>query len=203
MRAAVDLVGGEAGVEAVGDADEAVRVEVERGGGALQPLGAADDDPLAARRPVADPLGPALGVRPARRGAGGDPLQHQQLGAVDVAEHRDLGEGARGRLAERGQVVEVEEVGVGGAGQPQLPHPGLDLELEGLVVEGGEDRVLGIGAILVGAVHRRGAGGAVEVKRVVAAQRGREVDRSQVEPGVEALRPGRARRGRSGSRRAP
>ena len=44
------------------------------------------------------------------RGAGGDPLQHQQLGAVHVTEHRDLRELARRRLVERAQVVQVEEV---------------------------------------------------------------------------------------------
>ena len=63
------------------------------------------------------------------------------------------------------QVVQVEEVGGGGAGQAQLPGPGLDLELVGLVVEGREDRILGAGAVLVGAVHRRGPVGAVEAQR--------------------------------------
>jgi hypothetical protein len=34
---------------------------------------------------------------------------------VDVTEHRELGKCASGRLIKRGQVVQVEEVGLGGA----------------------------------------------------------------------------------------
>ena len=106
---------------------------------------------------------------------------------MDVAEYRHVRDSARGRLVERAQVVEIEEVGVGGSGEIQLPHPGSDLELVGAFVEGGQDRVLGSGAVLVRAVHGRGPGGALEAERVPAAKRRGEVHRSQVEPGVEAL----------------
>ena len=87
-------------------------------------------------------------------------------------------------------MVQVEKVDGLGVGQSQLPRPGLDLKLVGLVVERGQDRILGTGAILIGAVHRRGPGRAFEPKRVVTAQSGREVDRAQIEPLVEACRQG-------------
>ncbi len=188
VGAAVDPARREAGVEAVGDTGEALGLEAKHRGGALGAGGAADDDPLAGSGPLADPLRPGLGVAPARRGAGGDLFQHQQLGAVHVPEHRRRREGPRRRLVQRGQVVQVEEVGVAGPGQLHLAGPGVDLDLVGDLADAGDDRVLGAKAVLVGAVHRRRPGAGLEAEPVGAAQRRREVDRPQVEPGVEARR---------------
>ena len=53
----------------------------------------------------------AARVRPALR-VGLDRLEHQQLGAVQVADDRDAGRDARRRLVERRQVVQVQDVGV-------------------------------------------------------------------------------------------
>ena len=151
QRAAVDLARLERRVEAVGDDGEAVVVEVEELRGAAGSLRRVRDEPVAPPSPAADALSPLLGVAPALGRSLGDPLEHQELGAVDVADHRDVGELAGGRLVHRRQVVEVEDVGVGGSRLVELARPSLDLELEALVVEAGEDGVLGSRPVLEGA----------------------------------------------------
>ena len=112
---------------------------------------------LAAPRPAAHPALPRLGVAPAGRRAVGDALEHEQLGAVQVADDRDVGRHARGRLVDRGQVVQVQDVGVGGARLLQRARPGGDVGLVGVVVEGGEDAVGGVrrGPRRTGASARR------------------------------------------------
>ena len=66
-------------------------------------------------------------------------------------------------------MVQVQHVGVGGARLLQRARPGGHVGLVGLVVDGGEDRVRGVRAILVGGVHRRVA--AIEAHRVDVAAR--------------------------------
>ena len=58
----------------------------------------------------ADALGPLARVRPVVVLAAVDRAQHQQLGAVQVADHRHVGERARRRLVDGRHVVEVENV---------------------------------------------------------------------------------------------
>ena len=48
---------------------------------------------------------------------------------------------AGGRLVERRQMIEVQDVSLRGAGSGQLTAPGLDLPLEGDVIEFREDAV--------------------------------------------------------------
>ena len=67
------------------------------------------EQPLAALRPAAHPPRPRVGVRPVG-GAVDDLLEHQQLGAVQVADDRDVGRDARGRLVQRREVVQVQDV---------------------------------------------------------------------------------------------
>lgn len=104
-------IGGEhLGVEPVGQDEalpgghvEQVRDPVELGVGE-------HDDPGAPRRPAAHALPPRLGEVPAGGGPLGDLLEHEQLGAVEVAEDGHPGSDPRRRLVERGEVVEVQDV---------------------------------------------------------------------------------------------
>ena len=84
-----------------------------------------------------------------------DRLEHQQLGAVQVADDRHVRRDPRGRLVDRREVVEVQDVGLARARVRERPRPGADLALEGGVVEAGEDLVGRARAVLVGGVHRR------------------------------------------------
>jgi hypothetical protein len=86
-----------------------------------------------------------------------------------MPDDRDVGRHARGRLVDRGQVMQVQDVGVGGACLLQRARPGLDVGLVGVVVEAGEDAIGGVRAVLVGRVHGRIA--AVEAHRVDVAAR--------------------------------
>ena len=180
VGAAIDVEWLERRVEAVGDEDEAGRIEIEQIGRANPALGAVDDDPLAPGSPPEDALRPLVGLLPMGGGSATDPLQHQQLGAVDVADHRDVRETAKRRLVDRRQVMQVEEVVRARSGVGQLAAPGLDVDLEGLIVEGREDGVGSIRPVLVGAVHRRFLV-VVELGRHPEALQGRhEVDDGQV-----------------------
>ena len=69
-------------------------------------------------RPAAHPVGPLLRVVPALGRALVDLAQHQQLGAVQVADPRDVREGALGRLVHRRQVVQVDA----GRRRPRRPR---------------------------------------------------------------------------------
>ena len=164
-RRAVDRPRREAlGVEAVRSDDAAARIDAQQALGALELAVRKQQQALAAQRPAAHPAFPRRGVVPAGRRAVRDALEHEQLGAVQMADDRDAGRHARGRLVDRGQVVQVQDVGVGGARVLQCARPGGDVGLVGVVVEGGEDAVGSVGAVLVGGVHRRLA--AVEAHRV-------------------------------------
>ena len=105
----------------------------------------------------------------------------EQLGPVEVADDRDVRRHARGGLVDRRQVVQVQDVGAEDVGAEQRALPREDLALELLVVERGHDRVGAVVAVLEARVHRDGPG-----ERVVAAQRGGEVDDVGQEAGVEA-----------------
>ena len=52
---------------------------------------------------------------PVRVSAVEDLLEHEQLGAVQVADDRHVGRDAGGRLVQRREVVQVQDVGPGGA----------------------------------------------------------------------------------------
>ena len=52
-----------------------------------------------------------------------DLLEHQQLGAVQVADARDVGKAPLRGLVDGREVVEVQNVGVAGAGELELLLP--------------------------------------------------------------------------------
>jgi hypothetical protein len=113
-----------------------------------------------------------------------DGLQHQQLGPVQVGHDRHVGRHASGRLVQRGEVMQVQDVVLGGTGVDERAGPRGGVRLEAGVIDPGEDGVVGAGPVLEGRVHRR-------VTRV-------EVDRPHVEAVVEPARvavPAAARAG--------
>ena len=186
QRRAIDLAADEdARVEPVGQHDQSVRVE------AKQPVGARDlrrrkhDEPFAPVRPVAHPSGPRVGVDPACGWSRRDLLEHQQLGAVQVADDRDVRRDARRRLVDRGEVVQVQRVGIGGAGGGQRARPRRDLTLVCVVVERGEHAVRGAATVLVGRVQRHDPRRRIE--RVGRSECLVEGHRMDVEAGVEAF----------------
>ena len=186
VREAVDRAAVEDGrVEAVGDLDAAVVGNAEQAIHALVLARRERDQPLAASGPLAHPPRPRLRVVPAGRRAGLDLLEHQELGAVDVAHHRHVGGHARRGLVDRRQVVQVQDVGLARPRLLQPLRPELHQPLVGGIVDAREDGVGGVLAVLVGRMHRR-----LDVERVV--------DRAHVEPGVEVARvavpPGLAER---------
>ena len=71
------------------------------------------------------------------------------------ADHGHVGRDARGGLVQRREVVQVQDVGVGGAGVRERPRPGGDLVLVACVVERSEDAVGRARAVLVGGCKRR------------------------------------------------
>ncbi len=105
-------------------------VEVEQARRPLAALGAVDDDPLAARRPLADPLDPGVGVRPSSRARRRRSARSSAARSRGCGRDRDVSGNARGGLVDRRQVVEVEQIGRAGAGVVQGLDPGIDLELE-------------------------------------------------------------------------
>ena len=105
---------------------------------------------------------------------------------MDVADNGDVGELAGRGLVHRRQVVEVEDIGTGGARLVELSRPRFDLELEALVVEAGEDRVLRSRPVLERGVHRRRVV-ALESGRPLGGERGCVVDDVQVIRAEEAL----------------
>ena len=102
-----------------------------------------------------------------------DRLEHQQLGAVQVADDRHPGGDPCGRLVERRQVVQVQHVGVARRRRLQRARPGLDLLLGVGVVEQREAAVRRARPVLVGRVHRRVAPGIVHRPHVEARGRTR------------------------------
>ena len=187
--AAVDRAGREElGIEAVGDARRSAPGSTPSSATARSTRARREQQqPPAALRPAAHPPRPCGGVRPAGRRPAGDLLEHQQLGPVQVPDDGHAGSDARGGLVQRGQVVQVQDVGPGGAGALQGRRPGGDVQLVGRVVDGREARVRGAGPVLEGGVHRRVAGA--------------EVDGDHVQARVEVLGVAVARRQRAGHHR--
>jgi hypothetical protein len=73
---------------------------------------------------------------------------------VEVSDHRHIGSHAGSGGVERGQVMQVQEIGLIRAGLTQAPCPGGDEMLIGGVVDCGKDPVGGTEAILIGGVQR-------------------------------------------------
>ena len=183
MRDVVDVARPEGlRVEPVRHQQAALAVEPQQLLGARDLRLGQDDHALAGGRPAAHPRRPRVGERPAPR-IGLDRLEHQQLGPVQVADHRHARSDARGRLVDRRQVVQVQHVGRRGAHRLQRTAPGHHLALVLLARQRGEDAVRRSRPVLVGRVHRR-----IGAHRVVGLERARHVDRPHVEPGVELAR---------------
>jgi len=99
---------------------------------------------------------------------------------MQLADDRDVRRDARGRLVERGEVMQVQHVSVAGSGALQLARPRRDLELVLVVVELGEDPVRCTGTVLEGRMQRRAADTGLEPLRRVAGKRRIEVDCAHV-----------------------
>ena len=195
VRLVVDLPGMERlRVEPVRDQHAAVGLQAEQVARALHRRLREHDHPLAGGGPAAQPVRPLGGMGPPA-GIGLDRLQHQQLGAVEMPDHRHAGSDARGRLVDRCQVVQVQDVGVRRAGRLQRVAPRHDLALVLVVVERREDAVGRARPVLVGRVHRR-----VRQHRVGRLERARHVQRADVEPGIELARVARLARSRQRAR---
>ena len=93
---------------------------------------------------------------------------------MEMSDDRHVRCDSGGGLVDRREVVEVQDVVVRGAGAVERPGPGRDVALVLVVVDSGEDAVRRVRAVLEGRMHRRVARG--------------EVDRPDVEAGVEAAR---------------
>jgi hypothetical protein len=107
-------------------------------------------------------------------------LEQEQLGPVKVSDHRHIGSHAGSGGVERGQVMQVQEIGLIRAGLTQDLPPGSDEMLIGGVVDCGKDPVGCAGAILVGGVQR-----GIGAQRVGSLQRGSAVDRTDVQVAEE------------------
>ena len=196
------------GVEAVRGHDAAVGAEAEERLDARDLARREDEQARRRVRPAPHPPRPRLGVRPRRRRAVGDPLEHEQLGAVEVHDDRHVGRDARRGLVHRREVVEVEHVVLAAPAASSARRPGGDVPLVLVVVHGGEHAVGGVGPVLVGRVHRRVAGGEVDgvdvearvealgVAHAAAAERPGD-DRDVPAVGGQLLAPARGPRGRS------
>jgi hypothetical protein len=105
---------------------------------------------------------------------------------VQLAQHGHGGETARGGLVRRRQVVQMEDVGPLRTGAREHVDPGSDEPLVGGIVDGGEDAIGRIRAILV----RRREGNR-RSQRLCKLERRRVVERVDVDPGEEARCVGR------------
>ena len=99
------------------------------------------DQLLAGLRPAAKPPLPGPGVPPTARRSGRERTQEGELGAVQLPDDRHGGERAQGGLVGWCQVVQVEEIGLGGARAGERCCPGCHQPLVGGVVDCGEDAV--------------------------------------------------------------
>ena len=158
-------------VQTVRQPDQALARHPQHRSGALHTR-RRDHEARAAVRPGAQPRRPALGVPPAGRRAVGDPLEHQQLGAMQLSDHRHLRRCARGGLVERSEMVQVQHIDTIGAGAGELAAPGAHLTLVVEVVDACEDLVGRAAPLLEGGMQRRGAGRTLELQRRPARERG-------------------------------
>src|SRR5439155_20054908 len=124
----------DAGIETVRQRHHAAAIELEESAGTVD-SSRCDEKAPAPVRPFDHPVPPPLRVTPARRRPRGDPLQHQQLGSVQLSDHREPGREPRGGLVDRRQMVDVQEVGAADAGTLEPAGPGAYVTLELDVVE--------------------------------------------------------------------
>jgi hypothetical protein len=114
---------------------------------------------------------------------------------VEVADHGLVGKRARGGLVDRRQVMQVEQVGVGGTGPLEMPDPGLDEMLVSVVVDIREHAVGRPRAVLERRVHRR-----IRPQRIIGLERlvvGNRDDVEALEEGAGVgVVTGRAQRAR-------
>jgi hypothetical protein len=108
---------------------------------------------------------------------------------VQLAQQGQRGEAACGGLVRGRQVVQMEQVGRARPGAREQLDPGSDEPLEGGMVDGGKDAIGRVRAILVGGLE--GNGGGQWLREL---ERGRVVERLDVDPGEEAGRVGRLAR---------
>jgi hypothetical protein len=125
-------------------------------------------------------------VRPALRLLE-DLLEHQELGAVQVADDRDVRRDPRRGLVQRRQMVEVQHVDLARARGHQYVAPSVGQVLGDVAAQRGEHPVRRVPPVLVGGVERR-----VGEQRVGRVERGGEVEGVHVEAGVELARVARA-----------
>jgi len=85
-----------------------------------------------------------------------NPVEHLQLGAVEVRDEGAIWPATGNGVVERGQVVEVEKVGAVEAGAEEHVLPSVRLVLGELGREGGERPVGSPGALFVGGMERHG-----------------------------------------------
>jgi hypothetical protein len=110
-------------------------------------------------------------------------------GPVQLAQHGQGGEAACHGLVRGRQVVQMEQVGGARLGAGEQLEPGGDEPLVGPVVDGGEDAIGRVRAILV-----RGLEGDGRSQWLRQLERGRVVERLHVDPGEKAGRVGRLAR---------
>ena len=102
---------------------------------------------------------------------------------MQVTDDRDVRRHQRGGIVQRRQVMQVEDVRVSRPGAFQRVGPGVDLVPDRDAVELREHTVGRAGPVLEGGMHRHLRG-----QRIGTGERGGEVDRADVEAGVEAPR---------------
>jgi hypothetical protein len=108
---------------------------------------------------------------------------------VQLAQHGQRGEAACGGLVRGRQVVEVEQVGGTRTGAREQLDPGRDEPFVSPAVDGGEEAIGRIRAIFIGGLEGNGRS-----QWLRKPERGRVVERVDVDPGEEAGRVGRLAR---------
>jgi hypothetical protein len=179
---------------------EALELDAAREAAQLRPLEAEQEGSVRLRpgrhdqegatpRPGSQPPAPSPSVPPAGRRSCLDPAQHGELGPVQLAQDRQRGEASCHSLVRGRQVVQMEQIGGARAGAPEQLDPGSDEPVVGGIVDGGKDAIGRIRAILVGGLE--GNGRSQWLRKL---ERGRVVERVEVDPGEEAPRVGRLAR---------
>ncbi len=108
---------------------------------------------------------------------------------MQLPKHGHEGEAARGGLVGGRQVVQMKQVGATRAGAREHLDPGGDEPLVGGIVDGREDAIGRVRTILI-----RGRERNRRRQRIRTLERGRVVERMDVDPGKKARRLGRLTR---------
>ncbi len=108
---------------------------------------------------------------------------------MQLPKHGHEGEAARGGLVGGRQVVQMKQVCCVRTGAREQLDPGGDEPFVGSIVDGGKDAIGRIRTILVG-----GREGNRRRQRIGTLERGRVIERMEVDPGEEARRVGRLTR---------